>query len=235
MLKRGATALTLAGGLVKILMEQYPPKKVNDSMVQKGAANVMAVGSLPDREATTPSTLTTLQSEIATLRARLDSLERLLQLRDAAHGLAPAPLADTPALPAFFEIAADELLPVQDGFYQLEWGPEGAFRWTGPGPEVHFEAWIDRSRPLAVTLRLFHFGMAQNAQDLMLDVDGTTYPLFRKGDDKILHAAPIAPRPTVGPTALTLRVSHPHCPADQGRPDKRLLGVAFQRLRLDRA
>ena len=178
----------------------------------------------------------TLRAELATLRARLDSLERLLQLRDAALGPAPALApAEAPALPAFFEIAADELLPVQDGFYQLEWGPEGAFRWTGPGTEVHFEVWIDRTRPLAAMLRLFHFGTPQNAQDLMLDVDGNSYPLIRKGEERILRAGPIAPRPATGPTLLTLRVAHPHCPADQGRPDNRMLGVAFQRLRLDRA
>jgi len=183
------------------------------------------------------SDLPALRAEIATLRARLDALERLLQLRDAALGPAPSfsPGAEAPALPASFEIAADELLPVHDGFYQLEWGPEGAFRWTGPGTEVHFEAWIDRSRPLAATLRVFHFGLPQNAHDLVLEVDGLPYPLIRQGEEKILRAGPIAPRATSGPTLLTLRIAHLHSPADHGLADKRILGIAFQRLRLERA
>lgn len=188
--------------------------------------------------------LAALRAEVAELRARLDSFERILQLRDAALAAAPPPpppLEPAPArerepdpapLPTTFEIAADQLLPVQDGFYQLEWGPEGAFRWTGPGPEVRFEAWIDRSAPLVATLRLFHLGIPANARDLTLEVDGATHPLLRQGAEKVFRAGPIAPRAAAGPTCLTLHVAHVHRPADRGLSDKRTLGVAFQRLRL---
>jgi len=182
-----------------------------------------------------------LSGELAALRARVETLERVLQLRDAAAaaGLPDAPPAPLPlpaaALPLAFGIAADELLPAQDGFYRLEWGPEGAFRWTGPAPEVRFEAWIDRSAPLLATLRLFHFGTPANAKDLVLEVDGQPHALARRGSEKVMLSEPIAPRAAEGPTLILLRVPHVHSPSARGLPDKRVLGVAFQSLRLERA
>lgn len=186
------------------------------------------------------SAVDALRAEVADLRARLDSYERILQLRDAAYAQAPAappPAAEQapPTLPDHFDIAADQLLPAQDGFYQLEWGPEGAFRWTGPTQDVGFDAWLDRTVPLVATLRLFHFGTPANAKELTLEVDGATYALTRDGKDKLLRSDPIAPRPGPGPTRLTVRVPHLHSPAARGAADKRTLGVAFQRLRVEPA
>jgi hypothetical protein len=198
--------------------------------------------SLPDTAGTDDAglapDLAALRAEVAELRARLEGYERILQLRDAALAAppppeAPAPLA--PDLPDHFDIAADQLLPAQDGFYQLEWGPEGAFRWTGPAQDVGFDAWLDRSRPLIATLRLFHFGTPANAKDLTLEVDGIAHALTREGKDKLLRSEPIEPRPGNGPTRLTLRVSHTHSPAARGAADRRVLGVAFQRLRVEPA
>ena len=184
--------------------------------------------------------LAALRAEVADLRARLDSYERILQLRDAALAASPAPAPPPPAqaalpLPDHFDIAADQLLPAQEGFYQLEWGPEGAFRWTGPAPDVGFDAWLDRSRPLVAILRLFHFGTPANARELTIEVDGIAYALARDGKDKLLRSDPIAPRAGDGPTRLTLRVPHLHSPAARGAADKRVLGVAFQRLRVEPA
>ncbi len=185
--------------------------------------------------------LAALRAEVADLRARLDSHERILQLRDAALAAAPAqapaPIAAAAPidLPDHFDIAADQLLPAQDGFYQLEWGPEGAFRWTGPHQHVGFDAWLDRSRPLVATLRLFHFGTPANAQDLTLEVDGTAYALNREGKEKLFRSDPIEPRPGDGPTRLTLHVPHMHSPAARGASDTRMLGVAFQRLCIEPA
>ncbi|MBR0649934.1 hypothetical protein GXW78_09685 [Roseomonas terrae] len=176
-----------------------------------------------------------LRAEVAELRARLDSYERILQLRDAALPATATPAsAETTALPTTHDIAADQLLPAQDGFYQLEWGPDGALRWTGPDHDVHFEAWIDRSAPLIATFRLFHFGTPDNAKALAIEVDGQRYPLHHQGPGKVMRSEPIAPRDTDGPTRVTLHVPHIHSPSDHGAADRRRLGVAFQTLRLAR-
>ncbi len=178
-----------------------------------------------------------LRAEVTELRARVDSFERILQLRDAIpNSTVPAAAAPEPvALPASYEVAADQLLPAQDGFHQLEWGPDGALRWTGPGQDVHFETWIDRSAPLVATVQLFHFGSPANAQDLAMVVDGTAYGFTRQGDTKVLVSAPIAPREGDGATLFTLHVPHMHSPSARGAADRRMLGVAFQRLTVVRA
>ncbi len=180
------------------------------------------------------SDFATLRAELDTLRARLDTFERILQLRDTAF---PPAQDETPPppLPATFDIAADQLLPAQDGFHQLEWGPEGAFRWTGAEGALRFEAWIDRAVPLVATLRLFHLGTPANARGMTIESDGASLPLHREGTSKVFRSDPILPRPGAGPTILVVRVPHLHCPADQGKSDRRTLGVAFQALRLDPA
>ena len=178
-----------------------------------------------------------LRAEVSELRARIEAYERILQVRDAAIG-GPSEPSSTPTsspLPPRFDITADQLLPTHDGFYQLEWGPEGAFRWTGPDADVHFEAWLDRSQPLFATLRIFHFGTPANARELILEVDGIAHALTRQNTEKVLLSDPIAPRPGSGPTRLTLKVPHIHSPAARGATDKRILGVAFQRLLVERA
>ncbi|MBP0463165.1 hypothetical protein J5Y09_04520 [Roseomonas sp. PWR1] len=172
-----------------------------------------------------------LRSEIADLRARLDTFERILQLRDATLPPAIPDPSPTP-LPPTHDIAADQLLAAQDGFHQLEWGSEGAFRWTGAEGALRFEAWVDRAAPLVATLRLFHFGTPANAREMTVEVEGMTLALKREGSSKVFHSEPIPPRPGTGPTILVVKVPHLHSPADQGRPDKRILGVAFQSLRL---
>lgn len=179
-----------------------------------------------------------LRAEVSELRARVDSFERILQLRDAITNTTvgtPTEAAEPVALPASYEITADQLLPAQDGFHQLEWGPDGALRWTGPGQDVHFEAWIDRSAPLVATVQLFHFGTPANAQELALIVDGTSHGLTRQGESKILVSPPIAPREDAGATLFTLHVPHMHSPSARGAADRRVLGVAFQRLTVVRA
>ena len=190
----------------------------------------------PDNPSEDPSLdlLAALRSDLDTLRARLDTLERILQLRDAAFPPPPDEAAPAP-LPATYDIAADQLLPAQDGFHHLEWGPEGAFRWTGAEGALRFEAWIDRASPLVATLRLFHLGTPANAREMTIEADGMSVPLHRDGVTKVFRSDPIPPRPGGGPTILVVRVPHLHCPADQGKPDRRVLGVAFQALRLDPA
>jgi len=203
-----------------------------DNVTQPGPGEGDANSRLEDAEAR----LRALQTTVADLQARLEAFERILQLRDAAVAALPAEAPLPPAaLPTRYDVTADQLLAAQDGFYQLEWGPEGAFRWTGPGADVHFEAWIDRSAPLVATLQLFHFGAPPNAQEMTLLVDGTTYALSRQDNGKVLTSEPIAPAEADGPTRVTLRVPHVHSPSSRGAKDRRVLGVAFQRLTIDRA
>lgn len=200
-----------------------------------------ATSQRDDAPANLAQQVAALRAEVTELRARLEAQEAILQIRAAAGpAAAPTPpvaadVATRPPLATGFDITADQLLPAHDGFYRLEWGTEGAFRWTGPGSDVHFDAWIDRSVPVVVTLSFFHFGTPANAKEMTLEVDGATHALTRQGSEKVLRSDPVPPREGDGPTRITLRVPHLHSPAARGLADKRTLGVAFQRLQIERA
>lgn len=178
-----------------------------------------------------------MRAEIAAIRDRVELFGRALQIRDAAVAdgaaaptLTARPDTGTAGLASRFEAGAAEMLRTADGFHALEWGRAGAFRWTGPGHDARFEAWIDRAVPLVATLTLPNIGDAANEATLELVVDGAAHALRRLGAGDAFAAGPIAPRSKGGPTEIRLRVLHLHWPARAGGMDRRTLGVAFQRL-----
>ena len=177
-----------------------------------------------------------MRAEIAAIRDRVDLYGRALQIRDAAMALRAAPPAPdatarpdpgTAGLPRRFEAMAAEMLRTADGFHTLEWGRAGAFRWTGPGHDARFEAWIDRRAPMTATVTLAQIGDPANEATLELVVDGASFPLGRQGSTNAFLAGPIPARTTGGATEIRLRVAHLHWPAMTGGLDKRTLGVAF--------
>ena len=148
-----------------------------------------------------------MRQEIAAIRDRVELFGRALQIRDAAlalgaiaPGAAPGPAAtarpdmETAGLPRRFEAEAAEMLRSADGFHALEWGRAGAFRWTGPGHDARFEAWIDRTAKLKAVLTLAQIGDAANETALELLVDGVAYPLRRAPNENGFTTGPIAPR-----------------------------------------
>ena len=196
-------------------------------MVDQPPSEVLSALDLPS--------LFALQQEVIALRERLDAQEKLLQLRDALP--APSPVAElrypTPLeLPSHWEIDAEQSLQGACNFHGLEWGEEGAFRWTGPGAEAGFDLWIDRRYPLRARLEIADFGHEANKGALSLIVDGSLYPLQQRGPGKWLMAGPILPRATAGPTQLLIRVPHLHAPPAPSHHAPPLRGIAFKRLSL---
>ena len=193
-----------------------------------------------------------MRQEIAAIRDRVELFGRALQIRDAALARRPAAAAPavaptlpaegtarpdpgTAGLPRRFEAEAAEMLRSGDGFHALEWGRAGAFRWTGPGHDARFEAWLDRTGPLRATLSLLQIGDPANETALELLVDGVPHALRRDTASNAFRAGPIAPRERGGPTEIRLRVPFLHWPAQSGAMDRRTLGVCFQRLVIEPA
>jgi hypothetical protein len=136
------------------------------------------------------------------------------------------------ALPERFVFDAASYLPVAEQFHAPEEGPEGTFRWTGPGAEVALTILIDRRYPLRAWLELVDFGHPANLDALALIVDGELYPFLRRGPGKNLIAGPILPRAEAGWTRLVIRVPHLHGPPQQGHRAPPLRGIAIKRLSL---
>jgi hypothetical protein len=181
-----------------------------------------------------------LRAELAALRAEVEALQRRLALHEEIERLREAsplpaaaslPIAALPSLPRRCEVDAAQALPVEDGFHGLEWGPRGAYRWTGPGQETRFRLWIDRAAPLRLLLDLFHQGEPGNRHRLSVVVEGTRYPLLEMPGEGRLATWGIPPRAGAGPTDILLHVPHVHAPAAKdGAGDTRMLGVAVLRL-----
>ena len=129
-----------------------------------------------------------------------------------------------------FDAAAD--LPEAGQFYAPEEGPEGVFRWTGPGAEAALTILIDRRYPLRAWLELADFGHKANRDELSLIVDGDIYPLLPRGPGKNLIGGPILPRDGDGPTQLIIRVPHLHSPPPERHRAPPLRGIAIKRLSL---
>jgi len=123
-------------------------------------------------------------------------------------------------------------LPEAAQFHAPEQGPEGAFRWTGPGAEAALTILVDRRYPLRAWLELADFGHPANGDALSLFVDGDLYPLLRRGPGKNLIAGPILPRDADGPTHLIIRVPYLHSPPPTGHEARPLRGIAIKRFSL---
>ena len=136
------------------------------------------------------------------------------------------------ALPERFVFDAASDPPEAGQFHAAEEGPEGTFRWTGPGAEAALTILIDRRYPLRAWLELADFGHPANLDALALIVDGELYPLLRRGPGKNLIAGPILPRADEGPTRLVIRVPHLHSAPRQGHRAPPLRGIAIKRLSL---
>lgn len=196
-----------------------------------------------------------MRAEIAIIRERVDRYGRMLQLRDAAPPTRPEPerpaapvTAEPPtgaaaeaapeardALPAGFQAEAAEQLRAADGFHALEYGRSGPFRWTGPGHDARFVAFLDRTSRLRAVVTLHNIGDSQNEHALQLIVDGQAYPLTREAGTNAFHAGPIRARAGGGATKISLRVPYLTPPGASGGFDTRTLGVAFQKLVLEPA
>ena len=136
------------------------------------------------------------------------------------------------ALPERFVFEAANDLPSAGQFHAPEGGPDGIFRWTGPGAEAALTILVDRRYPLRAWLELADFGHPANLDALALIVDGELYPLLRRGPGKNLIAGPILPRADEGPTRLVIRVPHLHSAPLQGHRAPPLRGIAIKRLSL---
>jgi hypothetical protein len=130
-------------------------------------------------------------------------------------------------------IDARDSLDAIDGFYPLEYGADAAYRWTGPGREVSFRAWVDRSGPTILEVALYSFGDPRNHDSIQLRVDGE--PVRVISGEKVIRSDPIHIRSTNGPTEIRLDIPFSFCPKDQGESDSRELRIAFSKLTLTSA
>ncbi len=131
-----------------------------------------------------------------------------------------------PPLPGMVRIDASQGLHLLDGFYDLEHTPQGrAFRWTGPQRRFRFSVWIDRTRPVDVTLHVLFRGHAANATGMRLFVDGRPNPVRFDASREAFIATDVAPEPLRDLSVFEFESASPQPVED--RAETRELGVPF--------
>ncbi|MDJ0390421.1 hypothetical protein QMO56_20100 [Roseomonas sp. E05] len=136
-------------------------------------------------------------------------------------------------LPQFAEVDMRDALDALDGFYALEYGNDGPYRWTGPGSTVRFRVWVDRSVPMQLDAVMYSFGDERNRSDITLKVDGVEVPV--RFGDKVIRSEAFPVNDETGATEIMFNIPHIFRPADRGQEDQRLLGVAFAGLKISPA
>ncbi|HWL83077.1 MAG TPA: hypothetical protein VNR89_19170 [Roseomonas sp.] len=136
-------------------------------------------------------------------------------------------------LPQFAQIDMRDALDALDGFYALEYGNEGPYRWTGPGSTVRFRVWVDRSVPMQLDATMYSFGDERNRSEITLKVNGVEVPV--RCGDKVIRSEAFPVSDETGATEIMFNIPHIFRPADQGQEDTRMLGVAFAGLKISPA
>lgn len=87
------------------------------------------------------------------------------------------------------DLDARDALDAADGFHDIEWQKQTAFRWTGPGRDSLIRVWMDRTVPTCLEMTLISYGDERNRGALGLTVDGVPVGL-KEGGDLALRSEP---------------------------------------------
>jgi hypothetical protein len=82
-----------------------------------------------------------------------------------------------------------DALDAADGFHDMEWDQEVAFRWTGPSHDTLVRVWLDRAIPILLEIALLSYGDERNRGAVTLTVDGVPLPI-REINNTLLRSDP---------------------------------------------
>ena len=175
--------------------------------------------------------LAAIEAMVRKLQTRLDALQLFEEHRQAV--LERYPLAMNERLAERVTVSAPGLIDCGNGFHGLEYAGDGRpFRWTGPGAWSRLTVWVDRTRPLRLSLTLVSLGRNAPDQPLEILVDGVPHVLTAADSPLSLVAGPIPARAKPGPTELALLSPQLFSPQAEGHADGRTLGLAVHELSL---
>lgn len=124
--------------------------------------------------------LVELTFEVDRLKQYQNTLLAALRARDIIVHDGERTGVVTPA--GLIDLDPRDALDAADGFHDIEWQKEVAFRWTGPGRDSLARIWIDRTLSVVLEITLLSYGDARNRGALVLTVDGVPVGLREVGD-----------------------------------------------------
>jgi hypothetical protein len=186
--------------------------------------------------------LSGLSEAVAAISRRLAEVERsaetILALLDF-----PLPRQGAAATPLMKRVVVTAMMFCNpaDGFYRLEFSPEGrAFRWTGPRPEFRFTVYVDRRENCRAELVLIDNERLHDVAQLACYVDRIWTPCeLRRADAGGLAIVSfnLPPLDINRGTEILFSAPFVFVPRDLNPEslDTRSLGVQFVELRIDRS
>ena len=168
--------------------------------------------------------------------ARIHALETMQAMSDQVAAASNTSVAGS--LPTSVAIDAAFSLPVESGFYYLEYDLRGVpYRWTGPDPAFFFEVLIDRLSAAAFRLRYSQMCSPEASHLIRCFVDGQEIRALTNTVDGEFEVAGILPaRTAVGATVISFLCPAVVAPSMVGQSnDSRKLGLAFRWLRIEPA
>jgi hypothetical protein len=203
-----------------------------DSVELRKTGHVTDANSVLDDESKAlRSRIAVLEQEVARLRLAVDMIETLERYRDSI--LQRHPDSKALELARSVVLEAREFITNAAGFHYLEFAEDGtAFRWTGPEHQSRLIFWIDRSRPLRLKLETYSLGRVREGSRMFVEVDRQRLSATVKLNERMLTFGPIVGREAPGPTEVVIESPVVFCPAQDGSPDTRHLGIAITRVEL---
>jgi hypothetical protein len=170
--------------------------------------------------------LAALHFELVKIKKKQQSYASAMRLQRSFEGDAVSDMK----LARHFEFDMRDAVDAIEGFYPLEYGEGGPYRWTGLGPTATFRAWLDRSVPMYLDAAVRSFGDERNRADVTLLVDGIEIPV--RCTDKNIRSEAFPVSNSKAATEVVFRIPHTFCPQDRGESDSRTLGVCFEKLQV---
>lgn len=181
-----------------------------------------------------------LSAEIDRIKARMQDVQviqtkaKIVEALDYLRDTLDFPAINDLDVPDRVVRAASELWEPADGFYELEWTPEGLpYRWAGPERTFRFAFTIERATPLTVTLEVLNKYADFEITSMKCRVDGQPTRIQVKsqaGSISLLASIP----PRRGYNDLEIEFEVPELKRAVA-PDQRMLSLALKAIRVEPA
>ncbi|RIJ32312.1 hypothetical protein [Henriciella mobilis] len=169
-----------------------------------------------------------LDASLTSLTKKMKLLEQAHRIETAVHSVSDDAYVDE------MSIVAEMAFEDDAAFHGLEYTSEGEpFRWLGPDKTSSITAFIDRSKPRTVTVRILTFSLGSENELLSL-MDGESQAWDEVVADEMFttYNVTLEPLKKQRPTRLAFRSKIMLRPSEtyENNTDDRFIGVAFSKL-----
>jgi hypothetical protein len=173
--------------------------------------------------------ISTLETNANRLLANIEVLDAIKRLRADLDVDFSSPMNENSPILYPSRISADMLIDAADGFYPLEWTPNGLpYRWTGPKREFRFAFRVNRSLDASFQLTCIAVHGGVGPESVTARVDGRfVQTSVRHVPEGFQILGPIEKKPSSRSVEIVFEMPTMSIASES---DSRLIGLAFTAL-----